>query len=42
MNDYYHKKHMDISKDEMKENIFEVSALIEKNLNRLKMDYLIF
>ena len=41
MNDYYHKKHMDISKDEMKENIFEISALIEKNLNRLKMDYLL-
>jgi len=41
MNDYYHKKHMDISKDEMKENIFEISALIEKNLNRLIMDYLL-
>ena len=41
MDDYYHKKNMDISKDEMKENIFEVSALIEKNLNRLKMDYLL-
>ena len=41
MNDYYLKKHMNISKNEMKENIFENSALIEKNVDRLKMDYLL-
>ena len=32
---------MNISKNEMKENIFENSALIEKNVDRLKMDYLL-
>lgn len=41
LHDYYLKKNMIISKNDMKENIFENSSLLEKSYNRLKMDYLL-
>ena len=40
-NDYLLKKNMKVSKKEMKENIFELSSLIEPNLSKLEMDYLL-
>ena len=40
-NDYLLKKKMKVSKKEMKENIFELSSLIEPNLSKLEMDYLL-
>ena len=39
INDYYVKRHLNISKDELNENIFESSELLEANLKRLTMDY---
>ena len=39
--DYIVKKRIYINKEEMKENIFELSPLIEPSLYRLKMDYML-
>ena len=41
INDYYLKRHLSISKDDIKENIFESSELLEANLKRLTMDYIL-
>ena len=40
INDYLLKKKMKVDKQDMKENIFDLSSLIEPNLTRLEMDYL--
>ena len=41
LNSYYQKRRLTMNKTDIKENIFESSPLIEDNLNRLKMDYIL-
>ena len=40
INDYLLKKKMKVDRQELKENIFELSSLIEPNLTKLEMDYI--
>ena len=41
INDYYIKKKMNLTEDDIKSNIFEISPLIEPSLSKLKMEYLL-
>ena len=41
INDYYHKRKMNLTSEDIKSNIFEISPLIEPSISKLNMEYLL-